>query len=152
MSLVGKIIHYFAERTARSLDFPTLHTRLKASGDAISGRAEQAADTPANREALRHITGIERWAQHRLHSVLDGSVVVMDEYDAYSPAADLDLKALRSTFQQARTATLALVDELQKVPGAESKTVPHNDLGALSLRGWLVYLDMHSGRESRSIK
>lgn len=31
---------------------------------------------------------------------------------------------------------------------SEIHTVPHNDMGALTLRGWLAYLNGHAIRES----
>lgn len=169
MSLVGKIIHFITERKARKMDFAALKSTLKTSGDSISQRIDLTVDSLDIREKVCHLTGIERWAQHRLRMVLAvptpdadnakgvsaavvGTVGVLDEYDSYRPSPDMEYSALRASFRLARADTLTLIDELQKIPGAENKTVPHNDMGPLSVRGWLVYLDMHSKMESRNIK
>jgi hypothetical protein len=45
-----------------------------------------------------------------------------------------------------------LIQELRQADCVEGKTVPHNDLGNLSVLGWLVYINSHSARESQGIK
>jgi len=151
MSFVGTILHFVVSRSAAKFSLDELQTRLKLSSESIAERIENATDTPANRSQASHLIGIERWGQRRLRSVL-GEPLVMDEYDADRPGEDQSLKALSNLFVETRQKTLALIDELKKVPGVENKMIPHNDIGNLSVRGWLFYLDSHANRESQNIK
>ena len=151
MSLISTILHFVISRSAAKFSLDELQTRLKLSSESVAGRIEQASDTPANRGQACHLIGIERWGQRRLRSAL-GEPLVMDEYDPDRPGDDQPLQALSSLFVETRQQTLALIDELKKVPGIENKLIPHNEIGDLTVRGWLFYLDSHANRESQNIK
>jgi hypothetical protein len=99
---------------------------------------------------LSHVVGIERWGQRRLQVAL-GEPLLMDEYDNYRPARDLDWQGLQAEFQATRRETIALAQRLEQA-GAEATRVNHNSFGDLSVRGWLYYLGRHADLESRRIK
>jgi hypothetical protein len=115
----------------------------------IGQALRQAPDTPANRNQAGHVIGMERWGTQRLASLINGTVAAMDEYDSYRPSADLDLPALADEFLKVRADTLFLAARLE--PYAQKK-VMHNDIGLLSVKTWLVYLNNHSRMESKSIQ
>ena len=117
----------------------------------MAAQMDTASDTPANRDRAGHVIGIERWSQRRLRTLL-GEPLLMDEYDSYRPAADQPLKTLGALFKSTRQGTLDLVQELGKISGVESETVPHNEMGNLTVRGWLVYILSHAAREGQPIK
>jgi hypothetical protein len=73
----------------------------------------------------------------------------MDEYDSYRPAAKVKMVGLAEEFRRTRAETLALVDRVGPVV---DKKVPHNDLGAISVKAWLAYLQAHASRESSKVK
>ena len=60
----------FFERPAKKQSMNQLAEALAASAQVLQTRADQAADTEANHQQLRHITGIERWGQSRLRTLL----------------------------------------------------------------------------------
>ena len=139
------------ERPARKKTFAELITKLEQSGQAIATQAETAADTPANRELLRHISGIERWGQRRLRVFL-GKAFIQDDYDSYQPAASLTLAQQREFFQKTRQATVDLTRQLATAKLSETVTVRHNFVGPMSARAWLLYLASHANREAKQIK
>ncbi|MCX6049850.1 MAG: DinB family protein [Chloroflexi bacterium] len=139
------------ERPARKTTITELITKLEQSGQAIATRAETAADTPANRELLRHISGIERWGQRRLRVFL-GKAFIQDEYDSYQPAASLNLPQQREFFQKTRQATIELARQLATAKLNETATVRHNFFGPMSARAWLTYLAGHANREGKGLK
>jgi hypothetical protein len=151
MSLISTILHFVISRSAVKFSLDELQTRLRLSSESITECIEKAPDTPANRGQVSHLIGIERWGQRRLRTAL-GEPLVMGEYDADRPSEDQPLETLSNLFSETRQQTLALVDELKKVPGVENKMIPHNEIGDLSVRGWLFYLDSHANRESQKIK
>ena len=151
MSLIGKLLHFFMERSAAKSSLDDLQTRLQLATAALASRMENGADTPANRKRASHVIGIERWSQRRLRSLL-GEPLVMDEYDGYRPSLDQPLKVLGGEFTAARLQTLALIQDLRKAGSVEGKTVPHNAMGDLSVLGWLYYINAHAARESQGIK
>ena len=141
----------FVERPARTASLQELSNKLLASGQTLSTRFGGIANRDANREALRHIIGIERWAQHRLRMFL-GEPFVRDEYDSYCPPDSFSWNDLRDDFNQARAETLALAEQLSQKRVSEKATVVHNDFGPVSAKGWLQYLLNHAERESMRIK
>jgi hypothetical protein len=108
-------------------------------------------DTPANRQQLRHIIGIERWGQRRLKTIL-GEPPIHDEYEGYQPAETLDVAALRDALSATRAETLAIVNAIQQKGVAETAKANHNDMGDVSLKLWLRYLTMHANFESKRVK
>jgi len=75
---------------------------------------------------------------------------LQDEYDGYRPAPGLDWPGLQAEFQSTRRETLALARQLEQA-GAEAR-VHHNEMGELSARGWLYYLNMHADMECKRLK
>jgi hypothetical protein len=145
MSWIGNLIRNVTERRAAGQPAGQLIERLTESGQAVAERMARAADTPRNRDAAAHIIGIERWSARRLRTAL-GDTVVNDEYDAYRPSIDREMTALAETFAEAREQTIALAHQAINLP--PSVTARHNDLGDLSVKGWLIYIENHAARES----
>ena len=72
----------------------------------------------------------------------------MDEYDAYRPDDLNDIKALRDLFADTRRETLAIIQQLCEAGVPLDTTIPHNELGPLTIRGWVLYLTDHAWRET----
>lgn len=141
--LVGRLLRRITERRARGRSANELAERLERSGRELEERLERASLDPAGREKIRHVVGIERWGQRRLR------VLLGDPFDAgghrpYRPGDDADDAALRAAFTDTRAATVALARDLDAAGVDLARTVLHDDLGELSARGWLVYLDGHA--------
>jgi hypothetical protein len=151
MSIARVILRILAERSARNLTLDELANRLQRSGGKVARRMRTASDRDWNREAAAHITGIERWGQHRLETAL-GKPLIMDEYDSYRPDSSRAMSELVAAFEATRAETLALVRRLQQASVSPTMTVAHNELGDLSVRGWLAYLNSHASRESIRIR
>lgn len=147
MSFIGSIFRKFTERSGQKHTVSEWQSVLQKSGEVVNGRFQNSADTEKHHNIGRHIIGIERWGQSRLRVFLGGKLV-MDEYDFYRPAVDLDMAALGTTFRETRRETVTLAAKIQEAAIDDTKTVPHNDMGDLTVRGWLAYLDTHASRES----
>jgi hypothetical protein len=145
MSFIGAILRPLVQRAARRLTLEELRTNFETSATTISAAMAKAADTPRNRAQANHVIGIERWGQRRLRTLF-GQPLVIDEYDGYRPGENQTISSLRDSFLQTREETLKLVDEIGAA-NFEEKTVPHNDLGDISAKGWLYYLESHASRE-----
>jgi hypothetical protein len=141
----------FVERPARKTSIKELSDKLSASGQTLSTRFGGIANRDANREALRHIIGIERWAQQRLRMFL-GEPYARDEHDGYRPPDMYSWNDLRDDFNQIRTETVGLAEQLMQQGVTDKATVPHNDFGPLTAKGWLKYMLDHAIRESLRIK
>jgi hypothetical protein len=150
MNFVGTILRFIVERRAARKSLDKIKSDLKNSASQVGGRFERAADTPANQHEANHIIGIEVWGQHRLRSLFS-EPLVMDEYDIYCPGDHLPMSSLGRCFQETRNVTLDLVEELKQV-NIEGIKIPHNEIGELSVSGWLVYLNSHAQLESRKLK
>lgn len=149
-TIMGIAANLLIERPGNARSYAEWKAALAASGATIDQRAA-AKDPVRASKVLRHISGIERWGQRRLRIFL-GEPPIADEYDGYRPGSDLTLDAQRAFFRATRTATLALVDQLQAANIGDDATALHNDLGPLTARGWLRYLDMHASLESKKIR
>jgi hypothetical protein len=150
MSLVGSLIRSFVEYRASKASMDQIREGLVTGGDEVAERIAGAADTPANRVQAGHVIGIERWGANRLRYALTPNTPPrIDEYDSYRPRDDQPVKLLAAEFKSARAETIALLESLRS---AEDCRIPHNDLGSLSVRGWLVYLTNHAGMESKRLK
>jgi len=149
MTLMGNIIRGFMERRAAKQSFDEICQGLASSGEKMAVVLRKSADTRENRIQASHLIGIERWSDHRLESALTGIPPVRDEYDSFRPPRDLSMAALADEFQKTRSETLALCDKLR--PHAENK-VMHNDLGEMSVKTWLMYIQGHAARERQGIK
>ncbi|GAB4195946.1 MAG: hypothetical protein OHK0022_13030 [Roseiflexaceae bacterium] len=145
------IVDRMIERPSSKLTLAEQASMLQRGGDRIDRRLAAVADTPANRAVISHIIGIERWGQQRL-LVLAGEPFARDEYDAYAFSPALPLSDLRGHFATTRRGTVALVNILALAGVSPSRTVPHNDFGDLTLRGWLRYLGVHAEIESRKLR
>ncbi|MDZ7801410.1 MAG: hypothetical protein U5K81_11550 [Trueperaceae bacterium] len=146
--LIGRVRHPMAERHARGKGIEVLAAELEASGRALDARIAGKLDTSGNREALAHWIGIERWGQRRLHVTL-GEPFLQDEHHSYRPDMGEGLTALQRALAETRAETVALARRLQKEGVDPTTTVPHNDLGRLSVAGWLAYLRQHPEQEAR---
>lgn len=149
--LTVKIAGLILERPARKRSLAEHGEHLNQAGGGILDYLARARDSERNRAQLGHIIGIERWGQQRLRALL-GEPLVIDEYDAYRPASDTVWEALVVLFRVTREETLDIVDALASSGIDLSATVPHNQYGPLTARGWLRYLDIHANAEVRRIK
>lgn len=138
-----------AERAAHGKGLDRLAADLEASGATMDARLARAGDTPANRDAIAHWVGIERWSQRRLRVAL-GEPFVEDGHRPYRPDEAAGVAALRRAFAETRAETLALVGRLRAAGVDPSVTVRHNDLGDMTVAGWLAYLVQHPEQESRA--
>jgi hypothetical protein len=150
-TFVGKIICAVVEVGSRKLTYDMLRRRMQDSGKRIDANFAVAPDTPANCRQAGHVIGIERWGQRRLRTLL-GEPPVSDEYDVYRPGENMSMAALRDDFASTRAGTLTLIDSLRQANVPAAATAPHNDLGDLSARGWLFYLDSHATREASRVR
>lgn len=146
--LIGLVRRPMAEMHARGNDIEDLAGELEASGRQLEERMAGKPDKPTNREAVAHWVGIERWGQRRLRVAL-GEPFVEDEHHPYRPDVEKTFEALRKDFAETRAQTVALAKQLDEADVDPDMTVPHNDLGDMSLRGWLAYLIQHPDQESR---
>jgi hypothetical protein len=151
MGLIGKLLRFFSEWSGRNLTWEAIGQKLEQSGKKVARRMQAADDTPGNREVAAHVIGIERWGQRRLQVTL-GEPLILDEYDGYRPDTGESMAALSDRFQVARSGTIALAARLQQDDVPTTRTVPHNDMGEVTLRGWFAYLDGHAARESLRIR
>jgi hypothetical protein len=150
MSFVGKLIHFVLERNAKNSSLDDLSQTLEKDGVTLTNKLSASADTPANRTAVGHVIGIERWGQNRLKTAL-GSPLVMDEYDGYRPDGNQAFDELSLLFAETRGDTLALIRQL-KAAGVGDQQVLHNQMGNLTVKAWLGYLSTHANRELGGIK
>jgi hypothetical protein len=150
-ALFHGVANLIIERPAKTKTFDQLIAALEQSGVEIEQRAAAAADPAGAGATLRHITGIERWGQHRLRMFL-GAPYQRDEYDSYQPGAGLELKGQIAAFHETRAETVELARKLADAHVPPSATVAHNDFGPLTARGWLAYLTSHASRESTRMK
>ncbi len=149
--VIGRILRPILERQARGRSLQEFMTSLERSGEEVAKRLGNAPDTPHNREVANHIVGIERWGQRRLRVAL-GEPPVMDGYRSYRLPEGVDLGVLRDAFADTRRDTVELARELSFADPKTLTKVRHNDLGELSIGGWLAYLEGHAKRESTRIK
>ena len=154
-------VQTFIEWPAKRQTFGELAQKLGASKEQLEARFIEAEGTDKQRRTLRHIVGIERWGQRRLwlairfggkSGVRSSDVVFSDAHHLYKPAESAAWDELIAKFSGTRQETVALAHYLEKTDVDEFLKVPHNDLGPLSLRGWLRYLQTHATLEGRRIR
>lgn len=145
------IVRLVVERPAKQRSTADWSEKLAASGAELKTRIAAGADTPANCRQLRHIIGLERWGQRRMRVAL-GEPFINDEMDEYQPPVDLSLPELIDVFLNTRDETVRLARRCAADPRAEAALVRHNQLGPLSIRGWLRYLDLHATLEARRLR
>ena len=146
--LIGIGRRPLAERDARGKGYDTLARELEASGRDLDARIATAPDTPDNREALAHWIGIERWGQRRLRVAL-GEPFELDAHHPYRPDVEQGVENLREALADTRKETLVLTERLREAGVDLGTKVRHNDLGELSVAGWLAYLRQHPEQEAR---
>ncbi len=144
------VVNLLLERPGRKVALSDWAQKLTKSGAAIDQRAAKTK-TPIAGDTLRHITSIERWGQRRLQVAL-GEPLIEDESDRYMPAPEPDLAKLRATFRDTRQATVELTQKLAAANVNPQLTIPHNQFGPLTVRGWLSYLNTHANLESQRIR
>lgn len=140
------------EAPAGRSSYTDLGQSLERAGVALAGRAARASDTPANREVLAHIIGIERWGHNRLRVALGRRLYEADAYQPYRPAPGTGLAELQNLLSQTRSGTVDLARQLRLSPPEDSLTVGHNSLGPLTAKAWLRYLTQHADVESRRLR
>jgi hypothetical protein len=154
-----KIHHYIAhavgrlifDKPARATTLAQLAETMQAAGQAVEDKLSQADDSYANYDCLAHIIGIERWGQRRLQTAL-GEPLLMDEYDAYRPSIALFWDDLRAEFAQTRQQTLDIIRQLDQAGVDHTTAVRHNELGIMTVAGWIRYLDMHANLEAKKLQ
>ncbi|MCB9147777.1 MAG: DinB family protein [Caldilineaceae bacterium] len=151
MNPIGMIFRLYFTWQSRNKSLNELISQSEASGKTILDGLKDKSDTPANREKLRHIIGIERWGQRRLKTLL-GEPPLTDEYNGYQPAESLDFKALRAEFKSTRAETAKLLRTLQKKGLAKTGQAYHNSMGEIPITVWAGYLTMHANMEYKRIK
>ena len=146
LGLVGRL--YF-DRPARKLPLRDHAQRLRTSGEAVQERLRGMQPTERHREVLRHVVGIERWGQRRLRSFL-GEPFVLDGHGPYRPASGASWEELLGEFADTRAETVRMASGFTDCNTVG--TVPHNDFGELSVRGWLAYLRGHAEVETKRLR
>jgi len=149
--LMDFAVAFLLERPARGKSYTELALELDNAGQKILARLRGKKMTEFNHRVLSHITGIERWGQSRLRSLLGGPLL-QDEYNGYRPAKDIAWDALIEEFRATRAETVDLAHALAIAAVDPTATIPHNDFGPITVRAWLRYLQTHASREILQIR
>ena len=153
-------VQVLIELPAKRRKFEQMAQKLETSGQRLEARLAKAEGTPEQKRTLRHIIGIERWGQRRLwlavryggeSGVRSAEAAFSDAHHAYKPADSATWDELITKFGTTRQETVKLARYLAETDVDKTTRVPHNDLGPLSLRGWLRYLRTHATFEGRRI-
>ena len=136
----------FLENPAKTKSFAQLRAKLEHSGRQVQARLEVSQPNPV---LLAHIIQIEMWGQNRLRSSLAETAFEMDQSSKYAPDLSLDYSELRLEFDRTRQVTLELVDRLES---GEPVAVAHNQLGPMSAKAWLWYLNLHANLVLRRLR
>ena len=153
MGLKERLSHFagrvYFDRPARKLSLAEHAAELRRSGEDLRARLARAEGDEKQWARLRHVIGIERWAQSRLRVFL-GAAFVSAGHRVHLPAEDASWAELVREFGEMRAETVAIAERL----AAESATgaVGHNQFGELSAHGWLRYVNGHALRELRRVK
>lgn len=140
----------FFERPAQGKNFAQLHAALERSGREIESRLDGKTASAGNVETIRHVVGIERWAQARLRKALEGQRIELDRYAPYRPDDVQDWPGLQAAFRETRAATLELARAFEGHGG--NPNVPHNQNPNFSAKGMLGYMQSHAHFESRKLR
>jgi hypothetical protein len=143
--------HLILERPVRKLSLADLSTQLEQSGKQMTDHLAKCPDTPANRNQLSHMIGIERWGQRRLRVAL-GEPFLQEEYNHYCPSEERSWDELRVEADTTRRTTVELVQNITQANVPDALKIRHNQFGPLSVKAWLRYLDVHASGESKRIK
>ena len=149
--LILKVVaHFLFIRPSNNRSYGDYEKLLTDNGITIEQHANRAADLPTNRQQLRHIIGIERWAWRRL-MVCFGEPFIREAYDGYAPAADRSWPQLLADFKTTRQATIVLAQRFAREQPANA-LVEHDDFGPMQAKVWLQYLCSHAEREVKSVR
>ena len=149
--VTGFVTGLLLERPIGDKSYADMAQQLEEAGQSIEARLSGKEYTEFNHRVLTHIIGIERWGQSRL-GVFLGNPFVQDEYNGYRPARDVPWEELVGQFSVTRSVTISLARALDDALIAPDKTVLHNQLGPLSARAWLRYLQTHASREILQVR
>jgi len=149
--VTGFVTGLLLERPIGDKSYADMAQQLEEAGQSIEARLSGKEYTEFNHRVLTHIIGIERWGQSRLRVFL-GNPFVQDEYNGYRPARDVPWEELVGQFSVTRAVTISLARALDDALIAPEKTVLHNQLGPLSARAWLRYLQTHASREILQVR
>lgn len=149
--VTGFVAGLLLERPVAGKSYADMAQQLEEAGQSIHTRLSGKNYTEFNHRVLSHIIGIERWGQSRLRVFL-GNPFVQDEYNGYRPARDVPWDDLIGLFSATRSQTVSLARALDDALIAPDKTVLHNQLGPLSARAWLRYLQTHASREIMQVR
>ncbi len=151
MNVMQKVIGFFlrpyTRRRAQGKTIGQVIAELESTRDEIMPRIDRAEDSDANREALNHFIGIERWAANRIRVAMGQAKFELDSNRRYRLPDGASLAELQSAFRAAREETLELAREVQRSRLDTSTSIRHNDLGPLTVTEWFVYIRDHSVRE-----
>ena len=155
MSISSFLLHNIAglmfERPTRGLTAAVILQRLEQSQVDFDQHLQQYAETPKNRALLGHIIGVERWAQARLRQCISGPTAP-DESDVYVPAPDVSFAELVADAHRTRSDSVALLGELIDAGVPLTRTIVHNQFGALTVAAWSHYIAKHSMLEAKKMR
>ncbi len=155
MKLVSFLMHWGAllvlERHVRGMSMDAIILELNQSAIEITEHINGCVDSPNNRRQLSHMVGIERWGQRRLRVAL-GEPFLDEEYGHYRPSIERSWLELTNDWSATRQATITLAGSLTQLSESPDINIVHNTYGALSIKGWLRYLDVHASSEGKRIK
>ena len=151
MSLIQKLIgaglRPHVRRKARGRSLADVQAALTDSlNEVVRPRMAKVTDSPANREAVNHWIGIERWSLAHLRVAL-GEAPVEGSYHPYRMPDSATWQELKDEFEKVRGETLELARQLQLAGFDPDLTIGHKHLGPLTVVEWFVYIDDHSRRE-----
>lgn len=134
------------EQPAGRLGIDRLIERLEQSGQRFERKAAASKGRGRNLDILAGMIGNERWSQRRIRVAL-GERHPSEDDQLYRPGSR-DWKQLREAFSAARRDTISLGKTI-RMAGLDLHTcVHHNQLGEISLLGWLYYLSLRAGFDS----
>lgn len=143
------IVNVMIERPAKRQGLAKVIANLEKTNHHLKTHLGTLADTKTNRNQLRHIIAIEKWGQQRLKVAL-GEALVLDENHAYKPSEQSSWEELKALYGITRLETLEIAKNLHCVN--LEQTIAHNQLGPLSILGWLRYLNTHAALESKRLR
>lgn len=150
MPIFEPVANFALALSSRNQTLDQIADSMDTSGQKLELIFGAATDSDHNRRLISHIVGIERWGQQRLRAAL-GEPLVIDEYDGYRPPRVAALPELQADFAATREETAALTRKLGAA-GVEAVKLPHNQIGNLSVRGWLGYLSIHANWEAKKLR
>lgn len=149
--IFGILFSRYLEIKGRGKNIQEWMETIQASGlDLIEGYTK-VTDSEKNRKQLSHVIGIEKWSNRRLEVAL-GEPFLEGEYNDFRPARETDWEELQSQFRETREETVLNVARLITEDVDPTTKIKHNQMGDLTVLGWLNYIDTHATFESGQIK